>query len=46
MIMKGDISLPPGEVGEVWLRGPNIMKEYWRDPGIVVKLIVAYLSTG
>ena len=22
--------LPPGEVGELWGRGPNIVKEYWR----------------
>ncbi|PPQ98616.1 hypothetical protein CVT24_003949 [Panaeolus cyanescens] len=24
--------VPPGFVGEVWLRGPNVMKGYWRDP--------------
>lgn len=33
LIMKGGKSVPVGTLGEVWLRGPNIMKCYWRDPG-------------
>lgn len=24
--------LPPGEVGELWAAGPNIVKGYWRQP--------------
>jgi long-chain acyl-CoA synthetase len=24
--------LPPGEVGELWIRGPNIVKGYWGKP--------------
>ena len=24
--------LAPGAVGEVWIRGPNVMREYWNDP--------------
>ncbi|MGC8493990.1 MAG: AMP-binding protein [Syntrophobacteraceae bacterium] len=27
---KGD--LPPGEVGEILMRAPQLMKEYWRQP--------------
>ena len=25
-----DVSL--GQIGEIWLRAPNLMREYWRDP--------------
>ena len=24
--------VPPGEVGEVWLKGPNLFREYWGKP--------------
>lgn len=24
--------LPPGEIGEIWLRGPNLFSRYWRNP--------------
>ena len=24
--------LAPGAVGELWIRGPNVMREYWNDP--------------
>ncbi|KAK0505593.1 hypothetical protein EDD18DRAFT_1129761 [Armillaria luteobubalina] len=31
-IVLDGIRLPRGQTGEVWLRGPNVMKGYWRDP--------------
>jgi len=37
LIVKDGKALPAGEVGEIWLRGPNIMKEYWGDPGIGIQ---------
>ncbi|MGA9275350.1 long-chain-fatty-acid--CoA ligase [Ilumatobacter sp.] len=27
-----DSSLPPGEVGEIWIRSPQVMKGYWHMP--------------
>ncbi|KXN90245.1 2-succinylbenzoate--CoA ligase [Leucoagaricus sp. SymC.cos] len=42
VIMDGDKQAPPGKVGEVWVRGPNVMKEYWRDRG---KLLAGSVAT-
>ncbi|KAL0949958.1 hypothetical protein HGRIS_009978 [Hohenbuehelia grisea] len=39
IIMNGDTSCAAGQVGEVWLRGPNVMKGYWRDPEATEKVI-------
>ncbi|KAJ7647316.1 hypothetical protein FB45DRAFT_893048 [Roridomyces roridus] len=38
----------PGEVGEVWLRGPNVMQGYWGDPAATAKVVSAdgWLRTG
>jgi acyl-CoA synthetase (AMP-forming)/AMP-acid ligase II len=38
----------PGEVGELWCRGPNVMKGYLRDPGATAATIdtAGYLHTG
>jgi len=39
--------LPPGEVGELWGRGPNIVKEYWRKPGPSAETFVdGWVRTG
>lgn len=48
IIMNGDTSVPPGTVGEVWLRGPNVMKGYWRDQEATDKVLTkdGWLKTG
>jgi long-chain acyl-CoA synthetase len=40
--------LPPGEVGELWVRGPNVFKEYWNNPAATAETIVqdGWLRTG
>jgi acyl-CoA synthetase (AMP-forming)/AMP-acid ligase II len=32
-------SVPTGESGEIWMRGPNVMKEYWRDSAATSKVL-------
>lgn len=39
LIVKEGLVMRPGEVGEVWLRGPNVMKGYWRDPAATAKAL-------
>ncbi|KJA24659.1 hypothetical protein HYPSUDRAFT_38744 [Hypholoma sublateritium FD-334 SS-4] len=39
IIVQGDKVVPPGTVGEVWIRGPNVMKGYWRDQAATDKAI-------
>ncbi|KAJ7045536.1 hypothetical protein C8F04DRAFT_438255 [Mycena alexandri] len=50
MIMHNNINLGPGpnNVGEVWLRGPNVMKGYWGDPDATSKVLTSdgWLKTG
>ena len=39
--------LPDGEVGEVWLRSPTVLSEYWRDPAATeAALLRGWLRTG
>ncbi|KAJ6539309.1 hypothetical protein B0H19DRAFT_1178324 [Mycena capillaripes] len=48
LIMKDGKALPSGEIGEIWIRGPNIMQEYWRDPAATDKVLTkdGWLSSG
>jgi acyl-CoA synthetase (AMP-forming)/AMP-acid ligase II len=32
--------VPPGQVGELWFRGPNIVRGYWNDPEATRRAIV------
>ncbi|HEX4078342.1 MAG TPA: class I adenylate-forming enzyme family protein [Rhizomicrobium sp.] len=39
--------LPPGEVGELWARGPNIVKGYWNQPQATAETFVdGWVKTG
>ena len=40
--------LPEGEVGEIWLRGPQVMRRYWKDPTATADVILpgGWLRTG
>lgn len=39
--------LPTGEVGEVWLRSPTVLSEYWHDPDATAATLVGgWLRTG
>ena len=46
MGLNGD-TLPPGEVGELWARGPNIVKGYWNKPQATAETFVdGWVKTG
>lgn len=43
----GGSTLEPGQVGEVWVRGPNVMAGYWRDPrATAAALVDGWYRTG
>ncbi|KII94769.1 hypothetical protein PLICRDRAFT_693101, partial [Plicaturopsis crispa FD-325 SS-3] len=48
VIVQDGTVVPPGQLGEVWIRGPNVMKEYWRDPVATERSITkdGWMKTG
>jgi long-chain acyl-CoA synthetase len=44
---NGD-AVPVGEVGEIWIRGPQVMKGYWNRPDETAKVLTSdgWLKTG
>jgi len=40
-------ALPPGQVGELWARGPNVVKGYWNNPeATAATFIDGWVRTG
>ena len=33
-------ALPAGEIGELWIRGPNVMLGYWNRPDATAEALV------
>jgi long-chain acyl-CoA synthetase len=47
MSADGARELPAGEVGELWVRGPMVVKGYWNNPQATAQTFVAgWLRTG
>jgi steroid-24-oyl-CoA synthetase len=47
MSIDGTHELPTGEVGELWARGPNVVKGYWNKPRDTARAFVdGWLRTG
>jgi long-chain acyl-CoA synthetase len=47
-IREGDIEVPLGQAGDLWVRGPQVMRSYWNQPDETAKVLTAdgWLNTG
>jgi long-chain acyl-CoA synthetase len=44
---RNDQPLPPGQVGEIWFKGPNLIRGYWNKPAETAEVIVdGWLRSG
>ena len=47
MTVEGDRELPVGEVGELWCKGPQVVKGYWNKPEATAQTFVdGWVRTG
>ncbi|KAJ7064327.1 hypothetical protein C8F01DRAFT_1131002, partial [Mycena amicta] len=48
IIVKDGKVVPAGEIGEIWIKGCNVMKGYWRDQAATDKVLTrdGWLMTG
>ena len=47
MTVEGDRELPPGEVGELWCKGPMVLRSYWNRPEATAETFVdGWVRTG